>query len=89
MFVYNDGQQTSRKIGDKKLAVQVAAKLEKQLAENKVGLMPGKTDCPTFKEYALSWLETQAKLSFKGSTYNSYGLILKRYLIPEFVGPCV
>lgn len=84
VFVYNNGQQTSRKIGDKKLAVHIAEKLEKQLAENKVGLIPGKATCPTFKEYALSWLETQAKLSFKGSTYNSYGLILKRYLIPEF-----
>lgn len=84
VFVYNNGQQTSRKIGDKKLALQIAAKLELQLAEKKVGLMPGKAACPTFKEYALLWLETQAKLSFKKSTHHSYELIVKHYLIQEF-----
>jgi integrase len=61
VFVYNNGQQTSRKIGDKKLANQIAVKLEKQLAEKHVGLFPGEKECPTFKEYAEMWLETQAK----------------------------
>lgn len=83
VYIYQNGQQISRKIGDKRLAKQVAYKLELQLAEGKLGIVADIT-CPTFKNYAEIWLETQAKLSFKKSTYNGYRLIISRYLIPEF-----
>lgn len=84
IFVYQSGQYTSRKIGDKKTAIDIADKLKRQLAESKVGLSPENSKCPTFKNYAEVWIKTHAAMSLKKSTCHGYELIVKRSLIPEF-----
>ncbi|WP_084503419.1 tyrosine-type recombinase/integrase [Desulfatirhabdium butyrativorans] len=88
VFVYYAGKYTSRKIGDKKAAIQVAKRLQAELPLASFNLSPlphkTKSDDTSFGSYAMIWVETRARLSLKKSTHHGYRLIIQKHLIPKF-----
>jgi integrase len=84
------------KIGkDKRLAREVAKKIEAKLILGDVGIVKkGETTVPTFKGYVcgwedsggyhLGWFDKVAKLSLKNSTRRGYKQIIDSHLIPAF-----
>ena len=86
VFVKGNGKRTSKRVGSRKLANQVAEKLRAQLTlgdnapfeENEPEL-----SVPTFKEYATHWLEDYIHPLRRDKTYVKYRGILNKYLFPE------
>ncbi|PIE71628.1 MAG: hypothetical protein CSA22_02035 [Deltaproteobacteria bacterium] len=85
VFIHHNGKRRSKQIGDKKLAKDVAKKIEAKLTLGEMGLAeedaPSK---PTFREYATIWLEDYIKPLRKETTYERYNDILTRYVFPVF-----
>jgi integrase len=59
VFIDHQGKRKAKKIGkDRKLAQEVARKIEAKLALGDVGVMEEQAKIPTFREYAGGWLNT-------------------------------
>ncbi len=84
IFINHHGRRKSKKIGrDKKMASEVAKKIEARLALGDFGMSPGKdSENPVFKEYSEIWLQQYVKGVRRISTFERYGDALKRYVYP-------
>ncbi len=83
VFINYRGKRTSRKIGgDKRLALEVAKKIEAKMVLTDFNL-PEKGGIPPFKQYAEQWLETYVRQVRRASTYRRYREVLTKYVYPE------
>jgi len=97
VFIHHRGKRRAKKIGkDKRLAREIAMKIEAKLALGEMGLDPDKKKrVPTLKEYVegwqdeageffLGWYEKVGKLSLKTTTRMGYRRILDVEILPRF-----
>jgi integrase len=85
IFIDHNGQRKAKKIGkDKKLANEVAKKLEAKLVLGDFDITEEKPSFPTYGEYAKLWLETQVKPFRKPTTYERYDGLHRDYILPRF-----
>ena len=85
VFVAHNNQRTSRMVGDKKAAEDVASKIRAKLQLGDFDPKgKGNAQEPTFKEYADAWISTTAPASCKESTVKSYEELLKLHVLPAF-----
>ena len=68
----HNGNRTSRKVGSKDAAVEVATKIQARLHLVGFELEEEKKPEPTFKEYADLWIKVNAPATCKESTVESY-----------------
>ena len=79
----HNGKRTSRKVGDKKAAEEVASTIRAKLKLGEFGFDDPKP-APTFKEYADSWIKTTVPATCKESTLRDYQDILRLHVLPVF-----
>ena len=98
VFVNHAGKRMSKKIGkDKRLAKEVAAKIQAKLILGDTGLLDEKSEkknIPTLQKYVHGWKDAtgkfqtgwldKLKLSVKRSTRLGYQTLLKVHVLPEF-----
>ncbi|MFC1515624.1 tyrosine-type recombinase/integrase [Thermodesulfobacteriota bacterium] len=82
VFVSHNGQRTSKRVGSKKAANEVAGKIEAKL---KLGEFSFEDEKPvgTFREYAESWIKTTVPATCKHSTVREYRDILNNHIYPS------
>jgi len=83
VFISHQGQRTSKKVGTKKAANEVASKIEAKL---KLGEFSFEEEKPvkTFGEYADSWIKTTVPATCKKSTLRDYQDMLRLHVLPVF-----
>jgi len=83
VFVAHNKRRTSRKVGDKDAAEEVASEIRARL---KLGQFSFEEDkpIPTFKKYADSWIKVTVPATCKDSTLSDYQDILKKHIMDEF-----
>ena len=95
IFINHKGKRKAKKIGNKRIAMDAARKIEAKLTLGEWDIEQGSVRVPTLKEYIdgwrdnsgerqSGWYEKTALLSLKHSTYRSYRLIIDHDLIPVF-----
>lgn len=86
VFIDHQGKRRAKKIGqDKKLALEVAAKINARLVLGELDLdEPAKKKAPAFGDYAEQFMETYSKLHHKPTTHRSYRNMLKAHILPVF-----
>jgi len=85
VFVHEDGIIRSRKVGTKREANAVAAKLRKQLRSGHLGLAEqAESTCPKFGEYARNYMDTYVATVLKPTTREGYEYIYKQHLAPAW-----
>jgi hypothetical protein len=85
VFVAHNNKRTSRMVGDKKAAEEVAGKIQARLQLGEFDFEEQKgTPEPTFKEYADSWIAMIAPTNCKESTVRSYQELLRLHVLPVF-----
>jgi integrase len=83
IFINHKGKRKAKKIGkDKRLARDVAKKIEAKLTLGEIGIEQINSKCPTFKEYAESWLSLPNDR--KESTNLDYAMNLQRHVYSCF-----
>ncbi len=85
VFISHNGKRTSRMVGDKNAAEEVASKIRAKLQLGEFGF-EHEEPVPTFKEYADSWIATSVPATCKPSTEREYQDILKNHVLPVFGG---
>ena len=83
VFIAHNGKRTSRKVGDKKAAEEVASTIRAKLQLGEFGFEDPKP-VPTFKEYADSWIKTTVPATCKETTLRNYQDILRLHVLPVF-----
>ena len=87
VFVAHNNKRTSRMVGDKKAAEDVASKIPAKLQLGDFDLKgQEKRQEPTFKEYADFWISTIAPAASKESTVRSYEELQRLHVLPAFGG---
>ena len=81
IFISVNGNRKSKKIGPKRLAEEVAAKIRARLLLGELELETKKVF--TFHEYSHLWLENYIRPVRRPSTIERYTGILEKYVIPE------
>ncbi len=85
VFIAHRGERTSRLVGNKKAAEEVASKIRAKLELGEFNFeVEEKKPEPTFKDYAESWITTIAPATCKESTVDSYRDLLKLHVLPIF-----
>ena len=86
IFIDHQGRRKAKKIGkDKKVAENIAKKVEAKLALGDMGLVENKTvTAATFEEYANTWKTLTVPATCKPSTVSDYKGILKNHVLPVF-----
>lgn len=85
VFIIQNNRKRSRKIGNKRLAEQVAQKLKARLILGDTSLLEKPEPEPQmllFRDYALLWLEDYIKELCRQSTYERYRSISEKYIFP-------
>jgi integrase len=73
IFIDHQGKRKAKRVGkDRKLALEVAKKIEVKMFLAAEETTPSQDECPTFKKYAAMWLSTYATYSLKSSTRKAY-----------------
>ena len=85
VFIDYRGERKAKKVGkNKKLAMDIAKKIEAKLTLGDMGLLEKEKTLKTdFETYATNWLEDYIKPLRRDSTYERYGDLLKRHVFPE------
>ena len=83
VFIHYGGKRKAKCIGDKKAAEKVASAIRQKLKLGEFGIEDEKKS-PSFRDYALEWLNTHVETACKYSTYKSYQTCLNKHLIPFF-----
>jgi len=84
IFIDHEGKRKAKKVGtDKKLAQEVAKKIEAKLTLGDVGITETGEKLPTFKEYSQTWLHGYIKPLRRETTFERYDFILKCYIYPS------
>jgi integrase len=87
VFVVHNGNRTSRRVGTKDAAVEVATKIQARLQLGEFDFEEEKREekpDPTFQEYADLWIKINAPAECKESTVISYDDLLRIHVLPEF-----
>ena len=84
IFISHNGKRTSRRIGDKKAAEKVASQVRAKLQLGEFGFEDKKKPIPTFKEFAVQFMETYSVMNHKESTRENYQSVLNAHLYPAF-----
>ena len=85
VFISYNGKRTSRKVGAKDAAQEVAKKIEARLQLGEFNFEEEKKESvPTFKEYADSWIKATVPATCKESSTKDYGDILRLHVLPVF-----
>jgi integrase len=86
IFIDHQGRRKAKKVGrDKKVAENIAKKVEAKLALGDMGLVENKTvTAATFEEYANTWKTLTVPATCKPSTVSDYKGILKNHVLPVF-----
>ena len=85
VFIHHKGKRKSIKVGDKKAAKRLAAKIEFKLKAGEAGLLERQS--PTFGELAAEWVETVAPATCKETTAEWYAGILRNHVLPRVCPP--
>lgn len=80
IYVFRNGKRKSKKIGSKKVADKVAAKLRDKFGSMSFGLLD--EDVKTVADIALRWILT-IKRTRKPGTHERYAGILEKYVLPN------
>src|ERR1051326_6684677 len=83
LFVNYYGRRKAKCVGTRAAAEEVKRQLEAKFALGDVGFMK-EASSATFETYATRWLDQQAKLELKRSTYRSYEQLLRIHVTPAF-----
>jgi len=84
IFINHNGKRKSKKLGnDKKLALEVAKKIDAKLTLGEVNLSKNKR-IPSFGEYARTWIDVVVPATCKSSTLRGYKMDLKAHILPVF-----
>lgn len=85
IFIDHHGKRKAKKVGqDRKLAQEVAKKIEAKLTLGDVGLLDEDEKTPTFGEYARTWICITLPATCKPSTARDYELFLNNHVLPTF-----
>jgi integrase len=86
IFIDHQGRRKAKKVGrDKKVAEQIAKKIEAKLVLGDMGLVEKKAvTAATFEEYANTWITLTVPATCKPSTTSDYIGILKNHVLPVF-----
>jgi integrase len=88
IFIQHHGKRKAKKIGKghkgKRLAEDVAAKIEARLVLGDVGLLRATELSPTFEDYARRYLDLYATATLKPGTVEGYRFDFARHLKPAF-----
>ena len=82
VYITVNGRRRAKKIGSKRVAKEVAAKIRAKLLLGDLDLEPKKVF--KFKDYGLLWIENYIKPVLRPSTTERYGGILRKYILPVF-----
>jgi integrase len=85
IFIDHQNRRKAKKIGkDRKLAEQVAKKVEARLTLGDMGLLEDEEekDVPTFKSYADTWIDVTVPATCKPSTAKDYRHFLNNHVLP-------
>jgi len=82
VFVSHNGKRTSRKVGSKRAADMVAAKIQAKISLGEFGF--DRKQVPTFGEYAIKWRKVYVRVNCRESTAEEYQVILKNHILPVF-----
>jgi len=85
VFVSHNGQRTSRKVGYKKAAEEVASTIRAMLKLGEFGF-EDKKPVPTFEKYSQKWINSYIKSQCRESTFDEYESILRHHVLPVFKG---
>lgn len=83
VFISHNGKRTSKMVGDKVAAQEVARKVSAKLKLGEFGFESQKP-IPTFKELADIWIKTTVPAMCKASTLRDYQDILRIHVLPTF-----
>ncbi len=83
VFINHNGKRTSRQVGSKSAAEEVASKIEAKLKLGEFSFEDEKA-IPVFKDYADSWIKTTVPATCKASTTGDYQDILRIHVLPIF-----
>lgn len=83
VFVTYNGKRTSRLVGTKAAAQEVAEKIEAKLKLGEFNFDKEKP-VPTFKDYADAWIKTTGPATCKESTVENHTRLLKTHVLPVF-----
>lgn len=86
VFISHNGKRTSRKVGSKTSAEDVARKIEAKIQLGEFGFEKRKPEkpIPTFKEYADLWMKSDIPALCKKSTFENYQMFLNKHILPVF-----
>ena len=83
IFVTHQGNRTSKLVGDRAAAEEVASKIRAKIQLGEFSFEEEKP-VPTFKEYAESFIEGFSAINHKASTHDTYRGALQRHIYPVF-----
>ncbi len=83
VFINHNGKRTSRKVGTKAAANEVASQIEAKLQLGEFGFEEEKP-APVFKDYADSWTNTTGPATCKISTVENHTRLLRNHVLPVF-----
>lgn len=86
IFIDHRGKRKAKKVGkDKRLALELAKKIEAKLALGDAGLLEKEEPkIPTFADYAQTWINVTVPATCKPSTLTDYKSILGSHVLPFF-----
>lgn len=87
VFIDHHGKRKAKKVGrDKRVALEVAKKIEAKLTLGDLSLTEGKEgdNVSTFGNYAASWITLTVPATCKWSTQCDYTTVLKKHVLPVF-----
>ncbi|UCG14549.1 MAG: site-specific integrase [Deltaproteobacteria bacterium] len=83
IFIDHQGKRKAKKVGkDRRLANEVAKKIEAKLVLGEFDMKGGEDSCPAFRQYAERWLRLSR--DWKESTRIAYEQTLKKHVYPHF-----
>lgn len=82
IYISINGHRKAKKIGSKRVAEEVAAKIRAKLLLGELDLEPKRVF--NFADYAVLWLENYIKPVRRISTTERYAGILRKYVLPVF-----
>lgn len=83
IFIDHKGRRKAKKVGrDKKLANEIARKLEARLVLDDLGVLNQEQKPLLFKALAEMWLSGPVKTTKRGTTYKRYRGLLNMYILP-------
>lgn len=85
IFVAHRGLRTSKLVGTRKAAREVATEIEREIAAERFNIHPPAPNIvPTFSEYAEKWMAGHAAANLKTSTVRGYRGVLDSHILPAF-----